>query len=158
VIEAESDGGGIRDVVGIGEGAELQFGLDGVLHLFLWCFAAAGEESLDLGRGVLEEGNMGFGDGKEDDTANVREEEGGAEVASAGEDLFDGGGFGVGISDDFADSGGDFKQSKLEWSIRVGLDDTTFAEYWSARRAFNECIAGAFESGVKTEVACLRGG
>ena len=75
VIEAEGDGGRVSDVVGVREGAEFEFGLDGVLHLFFGGFAAAGEQSFDLGGGVLEEGDFGFSDGEQDDTSDVSKEE-----------------------------------------------------------------------------------
>lgn len=97
-----------------------------MLHLFFGSFAAAGEQAFDLSRGVLEEGDFGFGDGEEDDTAGVSEEEGGAGVSGVCEDDFDGSGIRRGICDDFTDAGGDFEESEVERLLGVCLDDATF--------------------------------
>lgn len=75
MIQAKGDSRGVGHIVRIGERGEFEFGLDGVLHLFFWSFAAACEQAFDLGRRILQKRNSDFSDSEQKNPPNVCEQQ-----------------------------------------------------------------------------------
>ena len=141
--------------MGFGQRGESQFRLDGVLHLFLGCTAAAGEQTFDLSGGILNQRNRGFGNGHQNGTACLSQQQRGLDIANVREHLFDGHGFGFKLGEQFTQAGTDFKDSVVQRVALGGLDDSAFPQNGPARRAFQKCVAGSIKSGIDDKVTIL---
>jgi hypothetical protein len=70
-----------------------------------------------------------------------------------GEDLFNGGRFGTRFSDNFAESGGDFKESLVQGEIGRRLNHATFTEHGTSGGAFDNRIPCTSQPGVDAKIA-----
>jgi len=153
---AKGDSEGIGGVGGFGKFGHLEEGADHDLHLALVGIAVASYGGFHFAGRVAVDGEIVLGGGEQDDAADFREAEGGADVEGA-ENAFEGQGLRRELIDELADAGVNILQGGAEgFGVTFGGDaqGAVMEEDAAAAIAFDDAVTGgAGGGGVDAEHA-----
>ena len=147
---------GVGNVGRLGQLRQVQFALDGLLHLQLVGPAGAGEDPLDLRRGVVHDGDARLGRRQANHAAGMAHEDGRPRPPVVRIKLFDGHHAGPQGGDHVGHALMDLQQAAGERAPRLAADHARLAQPRRPAADLQHAVAGDVQAGVDAEDAVGR--